>query len=321
MNLIDIDPYGVPSSGGPDEIEALQTDVMRFFAILCLCLMVIFALVQSLPVVATPSSPQLVSPASLQQRIQDLRQRIDALQVQRQRLDAQIADRLNIRQIAAEQARNAQRKLADIQGQLTQAGRQAAALDQKIQEQRDALNTGHVQRRALNADIDHQQQRLNQIRQQLEIMDSQPAAASQQVVPEKKQPIADAAAEPSPDKGFALQFESPEVLTRLVRAGKIKLFARIGDSAWQLAATARECRAIPHQAPSVYYEMAAHTVPMVFVDALKNSVAAFGADTTQWAVVLPDDIRRKIEQIMTTHSAGRIVIGQLGAVRLEAANP
>lgn len=33
----------------PDEIESLQTDVMRFMAIIGICLMVIFALVQSLP--------------------------------------------------------------------------------------------------------------------------------------------------------------------------------------------------------------------------------------------------------------------------------
>ena len=32
-----------------NEVEVLQTDVMRFFAILCLCLMAIFALVKTLP--------------------------------------------------------------------------------------------------------------------------------------------------------------------------------------------------------------------------------------------------------------------------------
>ena len=32
-----------------NDVEMLQTDVMRFFAILCLCLMAIFALVKALP--------------------------------------------------------------------------------------------------------------------------------------------------------------------------------------------------------------------------------------------------------------------------------
>lgn len=41
-------PYGSPMSE-PDEMEALNSDVMRFMAILGICLMVIFALVQSLP--------------------------------------------------------------------------------------------------------------------------------------------------------------------------------------------------------------------------------------------------------------------------------
>jgi len=43
-------------AGGPDEAEMLQTDVMRFIAILGLCLMAVFALVQSLP--ATPPDPR-----------------------------------------------------------------------------------------------------------------------------------------------------------------------------------------------------------------------------------------------------------------------
>ena len=43
-----------------DEVEALQTDVMRFMAILGFCLMVIFALVQSIPTHKADSPPNIV---------------------------------------------------------------------------------------------------------------------------------------------------------------------------------------------------------------------------------------------------------------------
>ena len=38
-----------PAGGTGSDIDALQTDVMRFMSILGLCLMAVFALVQSMP--------------------------------------------------------------------------------------------------------------------------------------------------------------------------------------------------------------------------------------------------------------------------------
>ena len=46
-----------------DDVEMLQTDVMRFFAILCLCLTAIFALVKALPVAPPDAAPTIVEPA------------------------------------------------------------------------------------------------------------------------------------------------------------------------------------------------------------------------------------------------------------------
>ncbi len=42
-----------------DPTEALQTDVMRFMAIICMCLMVIFSLVQSMPIHNKNNQPDL----------------------------------------------------------------------------------------------------------------------------------------------------------------------------------------------------------------------------------------------------------------------
>ena len=49
-----------------NDVEMLQTDVMRFFAILCLCLMAIFALVKALPMSPPADQPTIVEPLALQ---------------------------------------------------------------------------------------------------------------------------------------------------------------------------------------------------------------------------------------------------------------
>ena len=59
-------------SGSESEIEALQTDVMRFIAILGICLMVIFALVQALPVSSNTNQPDLMNKDLLEHQIEDL---------------------------------------------------------------------------------------------------------------------------------------------------------------------------------------------------------------------------------------------------------
>ncbi len=54
---------GMDAEGGG--VADLQTDVMRFMAILSLCLMAIFALVQSIPLAPSPKDPPPVLPAAV----------------------------------------------------------------------------------------------------------------------------------------------------------------------------------------------------------------------------------------------------------------
>jgi hypothetical protein len=56
-----------PGFGSQDEVEALQTDVMRFMAILGFCLMVVFALVKSMPMAPPDSRPRIDKPDSVAQ--------------------------------------------------------------------------------------------------------------------------------------------------------------------------------------------------------------------------------------------------------------
>lgn len=85
MNIYGLGPYGYGSSE-PDEMEALQSDVMRFMAILGLCLMIIFALVQSLPQSSTDGKipKDLTVTASVEESVQ-LDKETDSLKTERDR--------------------------------------------------------------------------------------------------------------------------------------------------------------------------------------------------------------------------------------------
>ena len=72
-----------------NDVEVLQTDVMRFFAILALCLMAIFALVKALPM--APAADQTVLPPlnnlraegqSLQKQIALFKEKLARIQIQ-----------------------------------------------------------------------------------------------------------------------------------------------------------------------------------------------------------------------------------------------
>ena len=74
--LLDTEPQS-------DDIEALQTDTMRFLAILAICLMVIFALVQAIPM---ETKDQGIPIDDLQQKLKNLKERIIQLSSQEQTL-------------------------------------------------------------------------------------------------------------------------------------------------------------------------------------------------------------------------------------------
>ena len=62
-----------------DEAEALQTDVMRFLAIICMCLMIVFSLVQSLPMSGEENRPKITTREMIQKEIESLRRKADQL--------------------------------------------------------------------------------------------------------------------------------------------------------------------------------------------------------------------------------------------------
>lgn len=113
------------STGGDEQIEALQTDVMRFMAIIGLCLMAIFSIVQSLPYQAVEKTPQIeVDVLSMQNEIKLL----DDTVKQKQQAEQQL-----------------EQTLVKKRGQLT-------VLKQRIQQEQEALS--QLQKQQLKKTID-----------------------------------------------------------------------------------------------------------------------------------------------------------------------
>ena len=72
--------YSYRAAGSDSELEALQTDIMRFMAILGFCLMVIFALVQAIP--PSSNASQLIIEETLVSQVEALKQEAEELSKQ-----------------------------------------------------------------------------------------------------------------------------------------------------------------------------------------------------------------------------------------------
>jgi len=81
-------------SQGDEQIEALQTDVMRFMAIIGLCLMAIFSMVQNAPKSPIEQTPQLDSKALLADEIKILEINSEYLLDKISRLEARLQKNL-----------------------------------------------------------------------------------------------------------------------------------------------------------------------------------------------------------------------------------
>ena len=113
-----------------DDAEMLQTDVMRFFAILCLCLMAIFALVKTLPMAPPDTGPAIIKPADLKAEAKVLQKKIEVRENKLVQLLENIADKRRVWAELKTQIENETRGLTKIREKMERA---QAKLDQNQQ--------------------------------------------------------------------------------------------------------------------------------------------------------------------------------------------
>jgi hypothetical protein len=240
-------PLAYPLNRGADMdvggAADLQTDVMRFMAILSLCLVAIFALVQSLPV-TPPVLP--VAEADI----------------------ASIADPAPVPEPVQEP--------------------QVAETPQLVTLTRPKWVPKHEPRPT-------------------------PNATPSTPVNEAPAPLIAPAEE---QEGFTLRFESDSVLTRLVAASQVGVYAINGERARRMTVSESRISFWDASLPNSFHEMDASTVPSPVVDALART--GVDAENISWGVTLPGKLKGQLDGLMQEHRGGSLVIGTNGNIRLEA---
>jgi len=295
------DRHGLGSRGG--ETEALQTDVMRFMAILGLCLTAVFALVQGLPGGGAPAAPMLG------REIASQRARAQALAAELKRLKAGITEARGqqdeARQVLSRLRERRERARAELDAftrRLEGARRELVGIEQAFRDKdRDPGELSHR--------LQAQQVRLDRVERRLKELDTGEGEAA----PETPAP---AHPEPVPEEpGFTLRFASSEALDRLVAAGSVRFYAMAGGQAWQLSLPGNGAAFARAPLPGRFHEMAPSTVPSRYLRAFARTGKGLGV---VWGVELPPGTEQLIASLTRGRRGGALVIHPDGRVALEA---
>ncbi len=259
-----------------DDAEMLQTDVMRFFAVLCLCLMAIFALVKTLSMAPPDSGPTIVEPADLeaevkllQKKIAVLKEKLDEMQTRIQAATA-AAEHASAQAVKAVKMEEAVRdRVAKVKLELEKNSQTLGVTRREIEVREnnlvqileDIADKRRV-RAELKTQIENETQSLKKIREKIEQVQAKLNQNHQlHQKPVKKPPGITPPPEPA-QKGFTLRFASDEALEKLISDGKVNFYAIAGKNAWRLKLSGGRAVYIAAQFPRQIYEMETPTVPI-----------------------------------------------------------
>ena len=322
-----------------NDVEMLQTDVMRFFAILALCLMAIFALVKALPMAPPDSNPVLNSPDSkpviappddLRAEAQSLQKQIAMLKEELTEIQTQVNAATNAARQSSSQASKAAMDEQAARQRLAMTQQELQSASQSLAKTRTELQNREAKLDELLQDIDHKQHKRSRLKSQIEDEThklealqaslnktrekiSQPAPPKQS--PLKKPSVVKTTPEPKP-KGFSLRFASDAALQELIVQGDVNFFALTGKKAWQLHLRTGQPAFSPVESPHKIYEMESSTVPREYAEAFRRSVAAFGRGAITWGVTLPGRTSASISRLIAGRDGGDLLIMPDGEVIL-----
>jgi len=266
----------------------LQTDIMRFMAILALCLLAIFALVQSIPLIpeAPAQSTAAAAPPPLPVPVPE-----------------PIEDETIVTPTPPPEVEEVERPVVLKRPKWT--------------------STFVPQQRSLSRQViqaPQAEERPEPI-QAASAPPPPPTPSPQPTTATKPTPLEVPSSSPprssaAQDRGFTLRFESDLALTRLVAAGQVGFFAMGDGRARRMTVSDSRISFWDASTPNAFHEMETSTVPRAVIDALSRS----GVNTASidWGVTLPGKLRQQLDSLMRDNSGGSLVIGLDGKLRLEA---
>jgi hypothetical protein len=313
-----------------NEVEVLQTDVMRFFAILCLCLMAIFALVKTLPMAPGTGPSPPAEPQNIEADAAAVKNQVTALKATLAELRIQVRTAAaNVVKSSAEAA-EARNKEQETLTRLAQARQEMENLSESLQESRKALKDRELQLAEVAAELDNKQRIRSTLQTQIEAairhlndLKAQqiPDRDNLNTFPEKHEPGVKIPSEEvlplqSVRQGFTLRFASDAALQQLIDGRKVNFYALAGKNAWLLNLKSGQPVYLPSPFPRQIYEMQPPTVPVDYSDVFHRQVAAIPAATVTWGVTLPPQTELSIKRLIKGRDGGKLIITAAGEVVL-----
>ena len=332
MNPLQPSPYVFFQSNSTlfDDAEMLQTDVMRFFAILSLCLMAIFALVKTLPMAPPDTGPAMAEPPDQKAASKQLQNKIAALKKKRIEIQNRLQAETAAVEHASTQAIKAAKMEETVRDRAVRAKQELAKVSQALGDIQREIEIREVNleqilkdiadkrrvRAELSTQIKNENQSLTKIREKMAQVQKK---VDQNYRPNQKplQKPAEIVPPPAPDpKGFTLRFASDEALQKLIVAGKVNFYAIAGKNAWRIKMSDGRPIYVTAEFPRQIYEMETHTVPDDYTAVFQRQIAVFGRRTLTWGVTLPGQMTDSINQIVTSRKGGDLIITADGEVKL-----
>ena len=329
--LLYLPPFALQRSPSlSNDVEMLQTDVMRFFAILCLCLMAIFALVKALPMSPPDVPPTISEPSNLKAEAAALQKTIAALKDKLAKTQSQlVATTAAIKQSQVEAADATAIKQKTI-ARLSMARKELAAVAQSLKDAREEINAREAvlarlvkditEKRRIRSDLQAQIENEKENYKKIQTTFDQATAKlnrtipTQKPIPEQKPP---APVPPKPvKKGFTLRFDSDKALETLIAQRKVQFLVLAGPKAWKLKIANGRLLYVATKVPAKIYEMEATTVPAVYAENFNRQVAAFGREKITWGVTLPNQTTAVISRLVKNRDGGELIITSSGEVTL-----
>ena len=312
-----------------DDAEMLQTDVMRFFAVLCLCLMAIFALVKTLPMAPPDTGATMVKPADQEADAKVLQEKIVALKENLEAVQSRILAATAAAEHTSARAIEAAKTEETVRGRVAKARQELEKLSQTLGDTRREIEVREIKlvqllediddKRRVGADlkiqIENETQTLTEIREKIDrvrVKLDQNQQPDQK--PVKKPPGVTPPPEPA-QKGFTLRFASDEALEKLILDGKVNFYAIAGKNAWRLKLSGGKPAYITAEFPRQIYEMETPTVPIDYAAAFQRQIAAFGRRPLTWGVTLPGRTADAVHQLVNGRDRGDLIITADGEVR------
>jgi hypothetical protein len=265
--------------------ESLQTDVMRFLAIIAFCLIAVLALVRSAPAPVAEATPE---PAAAEPDI-SAPEPTPATPATDSRQTAPVARRVAVHENRA----NAATPEPNVPAVEPPALAPAPAAQR--------LPSTTVATTAATPAP--------------ELM-SEPEPEQSPTRPLRSPPVASAPAAQEPEQeGLTLRFASDSDFLRLVARGEIVVYAFSGTDVLRLDGSYRFSEA---PAPGQVYELLPGSVPSLISDALRD--ARQDGAGFRWGIALPGRMRQRIEQLVNRVDRGQLVIDRYGDVHHVAAS-